>query len=132
MIDEKYRLLEAGVSMDKIVELDEGIEKSLELTLEDLEYDPINEDQLTDALREECYNYIYEHANFDKEPTDEELKKMFLKVYEDFSKNLNKYGKTNISILIGSRKARTSTSDSDDVKQDLLYISGEMLENKYG
>lgn len=133
MIDQKYRILKSGVSMDDMTELDEGISNSLGVILEDIEYEPENRDKLEDALRDECYKHIIEHANLDEEPTDEDIRLSFNNILADFSgESYKSMGKSSLSVLLGSRSAVNDSSDPSCVKRDIVFISGALLEKKYG
>lgn len=133
MIDRKYRILKSGVSMDDATELEEGISKSLGVILDDIEYEPEDRDKLEDALRDECYKHIIEHANLNEEPTDEEIRFSFDNVLSDFTGDSYKSrGKSSLSVLLGSRSAVNDSSDPSCVKRDIVFVSGSLLEKKYG
>lgn len=132
MIDEKYRILESGVSIDDVTTLEEGVRKSLDTILEDMEYESEDIDKLEYALRDECYKHILQHANLDEDPSDEDIRSSFSKILRDFKgESYEDMGKSALSVLIGSRHSRNDVSDPKSVNRDIVYISDYMLRQNY-
>ena len=128
MIDEKHKLLNDGIKMSEITELDEKIELTVESILEEYDYEPEDKDGLCDALRDECYSHMSEFAQF--EASDDSIKDIFYQIKSDFNQAPEGHSKTSLSIMIGRRSGLDK--DPKAVKQDLVHISNLMLEEKYG
>jgi hypothetical protein len=121
-------IVRRGNNEDKIETIKEGISNTLPVILQDYEYETDNIEGIERALFKECCRTMVQHS----ERLGTSMEKQVTKVAEDFEDSPNTHAKSDIMVFLGSLSGCNGLELEDTTQEDIMRISGKILEDKYG